>query len=117
MTSATASAPPIDQTTAATIREALAAARTGRLAEASAIAERGLANGGDPIALNALLGMFRSDLGQPEAAVRSLEIAHAARPKDVRIAGNLANALVRANDLARALEIAKKELAFPSDSI
>jgi tetratricopeptide (TPR) repeat protein len=112
VTSATASAPPIDQTTAATIREALAAARTGRLAEASAIAERGLANGGDPIALNALLGMFRSDLGQPEAAVRSLEIAHAARPKDVRIAGNLANALVRANDLARALEIAKKELAF-----
>src|SRR5690348_17081718 len=107
----------MDQTSAAAIRQALAAARTGQLAEACAIAERGLAAGGDPIALNALLGMLRSDLGQPDAAVKNLEIAHAARPRDVRIAANLATALIRTGDLERVLDVATKDLAFSDPSL
>ena len=112
MTSATASAPPIDQTTGVAIRDALSAARSGRLDQAVSIAERALAGGGDLVALNALLGMLRLDSGQTDAAVRHLDVAHRARPKDVRIAANLTSALIRADDLTRALEIASRELAF-----
>ena len=112
MTSATASAPPIDGTTAAAIRDALSSARAGRLVEAVTIAERALAAGGDPVALNAMLGMFRTDLGDVDAAVRHLEIAHSGRSNDVRIATNLVTALIRKNDLSRALQVASRELAF-----
>ena len=117
MTGATASVPPIDDITAAAIREALAAARSGRLSEACATAEQALARGGDPIALNAMLGMFRSDLGELQAAIGHLELAHSARPKDVRIATNLARTLVRAGDLDRAFEVATAELAFADASL
>src|SRR5436305_1970982 len=43
----------IDPQTADVIRSAMAAAQAGRLEEACEIGERGLANGGDPAALNA----------------------------------------------------------------
>lgn len=112
MTRATASAHPIDETTGSAIRDALGAARAGRLAEACTVAERALAAGGDPIALNAMLGMFRTDLGDGASAIRHLEIAHSGRPTDVRIAANLASALIRAGDLERAFEVATRELAF-----
>ena len=117
MTSAPASAPPIDHTTAGAIRDALSAARGGRLEEASAIAERALVAGGDPVALNAMLGLFRTDLGETEAAVRHLEVAHAGRPKDARIAANLATALIRASDLDRVLEVASRELALADPTL
>lgn len=112
VTSTATSAKPIDDTTAAAVREALAAAQSGRLADACSIAERALASGGDVVALNAMLGMFRSHAGDDMAAIHHLETAHAGRPQDVRIAANLASSLVRTGSLDRALEIAAAELAF-----
>jgi tetratricopeptide (TPR) repeat protein len=112
VTNTTTSAPPIDETTAAAIRQALAAARSGRLEEACSIAEHALAAGGDPVALNAMLGLFRTDLGDHRAAIRHLELARSGRPADVRIAANLATALIRNQDFERALEVATRELAF-----
>jgi tetratricopeptide (TPR) repeat protein len=117
MTSAPVSVPPVDDTTAAAIRDALSSARAGLLMEAAAIAERALAAGGDPVALNAILGMFRTDLGDVDAAVRHLEIAHSGRPTDVRIATNLVTALIRKNDLSRALNVASRELAFADPTL
>jgi tetratricopeptide (TPR) repeat protein len=115
--STSASAPPIDQTTAAAIREALGAARMGRLGEACSTAERALANGGDAAALNAMLGMFRTRAGEHQAAVRHLELAHAARPNDTRIAANLASALTSIGDLERAFAVASRERAFADPTL
>lgn len=84
----------------------------GRLADACLTAERALAAGGDKIALNALVGMLRLDLGEHEAAIRHLEVARAARPRDIRIATNLATALSAAKEFDRALEVASRDLAF-----
>jgi Flp pilus assembly protein TadD len=113
----TASAPPLDEPTAVAIREALVAARLGRLDDACATAEAALANGGDKTALNALLGMLRMDTGDTDTAVRHLELAHAGRPADLRIATNLATALIAKGDLSRALEIATPGLAFADASM
>jgi tetratricopeptide (TPR) repeat protein len=107
----------LDQTTATAIREALAAARGGRLTDACAIAERALAGGCDPTAINALLGMMRLDLGEHERAVQHLEIAHERRPADVKIATNLANALVALDRFDRAFEVANRELAFADPTL
>jgi tetratricopeptide (TPR) repeat protein len=117
VTSTTTSGPAIDQGTATAIRQALTAAQGGRLGDACSIAERALAGGGDPVALNAMLGMFRADLGEHDAAVRHLEIARAARPNDVRIAANLTTALIRKGDFRRALEVATRELAFADGNL
>lgn len=89
----------------------------GELQDACAIGERGLASGGDAVALNAMLGMFRTDLGEHAAALRHLQIAHGARPHDVRISTNFATALARAGDLERVLEVAARELAFTDPSL
>jgi tetratricopeptide (TPR) repeat protein len=113
----TESAPRIDEATARPIREALAAARTGRFTEACAIAERGLAAGGDPIAINALLGMVRLDLGENERAVHHLEYAYERRPTDIQIATNLTNALVALERFDRAFEVASREIAFADPSL
>ncbi|NUR10221.1 MAG: tetratricopeptide repeat protein [Bradyrhizobium sp.] len=117
MTSATASPPSLDDGTTAAIQQALSLARFGRLTEACAMVERALAAGGDKVALNALLGMLRLDLGEHEAALRSLEIAHAARPSDVRIATNFATALTAAGDLERAFDVASRGLAFSDPTL
>jgi tetratricopeptide (TPR) repeat protein len=103
---------PLDEKTTSAIREALAAAQSGRVAEACLTAERALAGGGDVVALNAMLGMLRSRAGDDEAAIRHLETAHAGRPRDVRIASNLATALARTGNLERALAVASADLAF-----
>jgi tetratricopeptide (TPR) repeat protein len=113
----TATPPRLDETTANALRDALAAARSGRLEEACAIAERTLAGGGDPGAVNALLGMLRFDLGDYGRAVEHLEIAHERRPSDVKIATNLANALVSLERFDRAFEVASRELAFADPSL
>lgn len=92
-------------------------ARMGRLSDACTIAERGLASGGDKIALNALLGMLRLDLGEHDAALRHLGIAHAGRPNDVRIATNYATALSASGNLERAFEVASRDLAFADKTL
>lgn len=117
MTSTIASPSSIDETTATAIRQALGAARMGRLLDACLTAERALASGGDKVALNALLGMLRMDTGDHAAAIRHLEIAHSARPSDVRIASNLATALVEAGDHERAFEVASREVAFADPTL
>lgn len=117
MTIRTATAPRLDETTANAIRLALSAAQTGRLREACGIAETALASGGDPVALNALLGTLRLRLGELEDAARHLEVAHEHRPADVRIATNLANALVASGSHERAFEVATRELAFADPTL
>jgi tetratricopeptide (TPR) repeat protein len=112
VTSTTTTSPPaIDEWTAAAVQEALAAARQGRIGEAADIAERAIASGGEAITLNALLGMFKTDLGDYPGAVQNLEIAKEGRPGDVRITANLASALVSAGQFERALEVASMDLA------
>ena len=112
MTTANSSAAELDPATLTAIREALASAQRGRIGDACATAERALAQGGDTVALNAMLGMLRGQAGDQEAAIRHLEIAHRARPADIRIAANLASALVAEGNLARAFAVATPELAF-----
>lgn len=117
MNSTTTSAPPFDPNTASAIQETLGLARAGRLPDACVVAERALAAGGDKVSLNALLGMLRLDTGQNEAAIRHLEIAHAGRPADLRIATNLATALVNAGEMDRVLEVATPDLAFSDPTL
>jgi tetratricopeptide (TPR) repeat protein len=107
----------MDADTVAVLRDAVAAAHQGRVAEACAIAERGLAGGADAVALNALLGALRTQIGEHQAAVRHLEVAHAARPSDTRIATNFVNALMATGNLPRAFEVASVELAFADPSL
>jgi tetratricopeptide (TPR) repeat protein len=117
VTNATATSRPIDEATATVIRQALAAAQLGRISEACVTAERGLANGSDPVALNALLGTLRLRSGDLERAVDHLEFAHKRRPADLKIATNLANALVALERYDRAFEVASRELAFADRSL
>ena len=85
--------------------------------DACLTAERALASGGDKVALNALLGMLRMDTGDHAAAIRHLEIARSARPSDVRIAANLATALIETENAERAFEVASRELAFADPTL
>lgn len=112
MTIRTATPPPSGESAASSIRDALAAARAGRLEEACSIGERALAAGGDPVALNALLGMVRLDLGEHERAAQHLEFAHRHRPSDIRIATDLAAALTALERFDRVLEVVTRELAL-----
>lgn len=99
------------------MRDALAAARGGRLEDACGLAEEALAAGGDPVTINALLGMARMDLGQTERAIEHLEFAHAQRPSDVRIAADLAAGLASIERFDRVLEIASRERSFADTSL
>jgi tetratricopeptide (TPR) repeat protein len=110
-------APEMDDITASAIEDALSAARSGRLADACLKVERALAAGGEAIALNALVGLLRMDLGDHHMAIRHLEIARAGRPADIRIATNLASALSAADDFERAFEVASRELAFADPTL
>src|SRR5687768_8255808 len=56
--------------------------------------------------------MLRAQAGDPKAAIRHLEIAHRAKPTDVRIAWNLAAALSTDGDFQRAVEVATADLAL-----
>jgi tetratricopeptide (TPR) repeat protein len=104
-------------TSPADIHNALDATRAGRFQEACAIAERALADGGDPVSINALLGMARLDLGETERAIGHLEFAHAHRPLDSRIAADLAGALLALERFDRALEVLTPELAFADPTL
>ena len=106
---ATASA--LDDKTASAIRQALAAAVAGRVAEACAIGEQALRDGGDAAALHAMLGTLRSRNGELDVGVRHLTAAHRERPRDVVIANNLATALAQLGRHREALEVVSEELA------
>jgi tetratricopeptide (TPR) repeat protein len=101
----------IDDRTAAAIRQAISAASAGKVGDAVSIGERALAGGGDPVALNAMLGTFHLRSGNIEAGIGHLRVANAARPADAVIATNLANALVQNGDFAAALEVLSEEIA------
>ncbi|NUT00881.1 MAG: tetratricopeptide repeat protein [Sphingomonas sp.] len=101
----------LDDQTAAAIREAMTAARSGRLSEAVSVGQRALADGGNPAALNAMLGTFHCQLGDLQTGIRHLRLAHRDRPFDPVVAGNLATALAQQGDHASALEVLTEELA------
>jgi len=107
----------LDNHTTNAIREALGAASRGQLGEACQIGERALADGGDPVALNAMLGMFRCQLGEIEAGIQHLRIAHEARPADSKIAINLANALATGGHHQDAFDLLTPELARSDRSL
>lgn len=107
----------IDDHTAAAIRQAIGEASAGRFAAACEIGERALDEGGDTVALNALLGMLRCRTGEFEAALRHLRPAHEARPEDVSIAANLLMALVQVGENEEAFALASPELAKADRSL
>jgi len=102
--------PAMDNVTAGAIRQALSAAAAGRLADACAVGERALVQGGDVAALNAMLGMLQSKAGNTERAIEHLRVAHRARPNDPIVANNLATALAKSERRAEALELITDEL-------
>ena len=80
----------LDDQTAAAIREAMTAARMGRIPEAVNIGERALAGGGDSGALNAMLGTLHCQTGNLAAGIRHLRAARELQPQAIDdIAGNL----------------------------
>ncbi len=101
----------LDPKTSDALRKALASAQRGEITDACRIAEKALGDGGDVVALNALLGMLQSRAGDLDAAIRHLRIAHEARPTDVRILSNLAAALISKSEFQSALEVLTAELA------
>jgi tetratricopeptide (TPR) repeat protein len=105
-----ATASTINDLTAGAIRQALTAAAAGRLADACAVGERALAEGGDIAALNAMLGMLQSKAGNAERALDHLRVAHRARPADPIIANNLVKALVQLEHRAEALDLLSQEV-------
>ena len=107
----------LDPGTAAAIRDALAAASGGRIADARKIGEEALASGADATALNAMLGTFCVRSGDFDGAARHLRIAHGNRPDDIVIAVNLATALVELGSCEEALAVATQDLARRDDSL
>ena len=117
MTTQAASPSRIDERTASAIRQAVAAAQRGQFKQACAIAERALAEGGDPVPINALLGMVRLDLGEPERAAQHLEFAHERRPFDIRIATDLAKAFAALERFDDVLKVATRERALSDPTL
>ncbi len=113
----TTASPQLDPATLAAIRNSLAAAQQGRIGDACAIADKALEEGGDVVALNAMLGMLRGQAGDHDGAIRNLEIANDARPGDIRIATNLATALASAGRMEEAFRVAIPDLAFADPSL
>ncbi|HEY0628757.1 MAG TPA: sulfotransferase [Sphingomicrobium sp.] len=85
--------PDIDARTADVIRAATDAARVGRIRQACEIGEAGLADGGDPAALHAMIGWLLIRAQQFESSISHLQQAHLRRPADPVILRNLAIAL------------------------
>ena len=100
----------LDDLTATAIREAIATAQAGRLADACLVAERALEKGGDSSALNAMLGSFQRRAGTSEKALHHLRLAHHARPGDPVIAFNLAALLTELGDHQAAIDVLTEEL-------
>lgn len=120
MVDMTGAAPPpkrLDPSTIAAVNQALSLLGSGRSEEACSTLEAALERGGDLAALNALLGLILGRRGEKEAALHHLSAAHEASPNDVRIAANLASALIGNGDLERALEVASSSLAFTDPTL
>lgn len=107
----------LDQQTAGVIRQAMAAAQAGDVANARRLAEGALVRGGDIVALNAFLGMLLARSGDIPGSVRHLRAAHQARPGDVTIACNLIAVLTETGDQAGALEVATRDLALSDPTL
>lgn len=107
----------LDDQTAAAIREAITAARSGRIPEAVSIGERALANGGDVAALNAMIGTLHCQTGNLDAGIRHLQAARQARPSDPVVSSNLATALAQKGDFAGALEALPEDVARTDPSM
>src|SRR5688500_8568826 len=105
-------APVLDDLTAAAIRDAVAAARAGRIADACRIGERALDDGGDPAPLNAMLGSFHCRAGNFAAGIRHFRAAHEARPDDPIVAVNLASALAEQGEHSAALDVLTDDLGL-----
>ena len=101
----------LDDQTASAIRDAMSAARTGRLADAVNIGERALQDGGDAAALNAMLGALQCQSGHLEPGIRHLRAAQQLKPADAVIASNLATALAQQGSYDAALEVLTDEIA------
>ena len=101
----------LDDRTAAAIRDAIRAASAGRMADAIRIGEQALASGGDPTALNAMLGNLHCRADDLEAGIRHLRAAHKLKPSDRVIAANLATALAQQGDYGAAIEVLTDEIA------
>jgi Flp pilus assembly protein TadD len=108
--------PAMDNVTAGAIRQALSAAAAGRIADACAVGERALVQGGDVAALNAMLGMLQGKAGNAERAIEHLRVAHRARPNDPVIANNLATSLAKAERREEALEVITDDLVAADPS-
>jgi len=93
------------------IQRAIALAQSGDLSGACRTAETALTQGGDRVPLNALLGMFRCDLGEWEKAVHNLRIAYEGAPGDPQVAIHYADALANSGDPASALGVLPFDLA------
>jgi len=104
-------APALDDQTVTTIREAVQAARSGRLDDACRIGERGLAAGGNRAALSAMLGTFYCRAGNLIAGVQHLKEASSSRPADTVIAINLGAALAQLGDYQELLRVIPDSLA------
>lgn len=107
----------LDEMTASTLQQAVAAAQSGNLPHARELASTALAKGGDVTALNAFLGMINAREGDLVAASRNLQIAHKARPDDITIACNLLSVLIDSQQWEGALAVATRELAFSDESL
>lgn len=107
----------LDDKTASAIREALTAASVGRVEEACAIGERALAEGGDPGALNTLLGSVLCGAGKLREGVERLRIASDHRPQDRRVLTNLATALCELEDYPSALSVVTEAVAREDESL
>ena len=107
----------LDDQTAAAIREAITAARSGRIPDAISIGEKALANGGDPAALNAMIGTLQCQSGNLDAGIRHLQAAQKARPSDPVVASNLSTALAQQGNYAAALEALPEDVARTDPSM
>src|SRR3954465_8847643 len=99
------SQPAVDDRTADIVRSAMAEARAGRIAQACAIAERGIAEGADATVLNAMLGALHCQTGNFGAAIGPLSKAAIARPQDGNIRFNLVGALLRTEKFGEVVAI------------
>jgi Flp pilus assembly protein TadD len=107
----------LDDQTSNAIRRAIAEAGAGRIGSACEIGERALQEGGDAVALNAMLGMLRCRNGEFRAALGHLRPAHQARPEDLAVSANLVAALVECGELEEALSVATPERAAADKSL
>lgn len=108
--------PMFDALTADTLRQAMVMLQSGQSEQARARAEDALHKGGDPVALNAFIGMILGRNGDPAGAARHLLVAHKERPYDLIIAGNLISAQIDAGDLVGALVTATRDRALADSS-